>query len=273
MLALLVLGMAVQDLTGWPAGRHANLVLMGHSKADADVLRFKRPDGFPGDVQLQRQTRLWQDGRWLQGPYRSGTLMRDAGEGAFSFGNVIFVRPFGDATAAEQASFNVWIPRGIPSAVRWSVYGFAAIFLLLPATRRRWGLPAAEAKKLRHLEAVRGLACFTVILFHFTEAFYPVLGKEDMQGRAWNDPERLYEVTPFANLLHAGPAAVNIYFLLSGLVFYLPYCGGAARDPARLRVAFVKRPVRLWGVMAAVMLAVQLLNLGGWSFAAFHSAP
>jgi peptidoglycan/LPS O-acetylase OafA/YrhL len=267
VLALLLL---LQDTVGiW--GRTAVLRPLGPSPSDPTVLRLKLPDSLPDDARLRRQVRIWQGSTRLHGPTRSVGQARDLGAGSFAFGGTVMLLPVGGMQEAERAEFRAWVPRAVPAPVRWLVYGLFAGLFLLPPTRAYFRSRPAGRRKLPYLEAVRGLACVVVVLTHFLDVFYPGIGTKDGGPAAWYEPQAMYRALPFASLLTAGEFAVSVFFVLSGFVLFLPFCHGADHGAVRLRLAVIKRPVRLFGIVAAVMVGVHLLNLGGWPAGAYYS--
>jgi len=68
---------------------------------------------------------------------------------------------------------------------------------------------AIDTRRFYELDSLRGLAAFTVVLFHFS-----LLGSPDSNYLFFRTPLRL---------LVAGPQAVILFFLLSGFVLTLPY--------------------------------------------------
>ncbi|MEZ0275246.1 MAG: acyltransferase family protein, partial [Roseimicrobium sp.] len=119
----------------------------------------------------------------------------------------------------------------------------------------------------------RGVACLVVVVTHFVWLFYWQITVSIVEGKAWYDIISLHRNVPFASLMNAGGFAVDTFFVLSGFVLFLPFAGSKRVDMLRLKEALLRRPVRLFGVMATVMLAVWLLRQSGLYFEDSHVPP
>jgi len=108
-------------------------------------------------------------------------------------------------------------------------------------------------RRQTHLEAIRGVAAFIVVLAHFAAAFYPsaLFGNKYPFHEHW---ESLFTTTPLG-LLVAGHFAVCVFFVLSGYVLSWPYFGDTSKDTVHLLAAMLKRPFRLGGLVLASVLA------------------
>ncbi len=97
-----------------------------------------------------------------------------------------------------------------------------------------------------HLDALRGLAAFIVVINHYLAAFYPysVFGEPYQQHTAI---ESISFIPPFG-ILSAGNFSVCLFFILSGYVLSYSYVG-ENRNLPRLLSAIVKRPIRLGGLV------------------------
>ena len=77
-----------------------------------------------------------------------------------------------------------------------------------------------------YLNGLRGWGAFAVFLFHFTEAFWKVDKRPDIEGLdgSWDPPAWLIflRTTP-AGIVIAGYAAVSVFFVLSGFVLPLQW--------------------------------------------------
>src|SRR5208282_6448472 len=107
-------------------------------------------------------------------------------------------------------------------------------------------------RKLHYLQGLRGIAALTVAVHHYFCAFYPatVFGTGPRHGN-W---EELFWRSPLG-IFSSGISPVCIFFILSGFVLSLPFFGEGAMDAQRLIGAILKRPVRLVGLVAAMMTA------------------
>ena len=108
--------------------------------------------------------------------------------------------------------------------------------------------------RLKHLDAVRGLACLQVLLLHGLGTFRPGL----VDGPA-TSVERAIRTSPL-RLLYDGDLAVFVFFVLSGLVLTAPF----ARDAARPATVLTARLLRFLvpALMAVALGAFTLLVLG-----------
>jgi peptidoglycan/LPS O-acetylase OafA/YrhL len=120
---------------------------------------------------------------------------------------------------------------------------------------------ATDRPRLEELDSLRGVAAFSVVLHHFTLIF-PVMSATTLAVGA---PflVKLYAFSPL-RIVSAGPAAVMLFFLLSGYVLSLAFLGG--RRPLRYRTFLVKRVLRLYppylAAIAAAWVALQLAGSG-----------
>lgn len=263
----------MQDVFGIPFGSEHPLKVLAATSANPDIVRLSLSSIVPTDPQLRRQMRIWEGRRRLQGPYRSMAELRKAGPGSFFIGAVVSVLPCSGGESQEGAEYRAWVPRPVPSWVRWPVYFSAVVWILIPGTRRQFQRHPVGKGKLLHLEGLRGLACLIVVMNHFINLFYPNLSVEDLASKKWFDPEMLYHWVPLASLVNCGAFAVDLFFVLSGFVLYLPFCGAVADRGRRLTLAVIRRPVRLYGILAAVMVITYLLRVGGWPFGRFYNPP
>lgn len=105
--------------------------------------------------------------------------------------------------------------------------------------------------RLHSLDALRGLAALTVVFWHWRHFFY-----EGTTGSY--QPER----QPFFDLLlplyTKGWLAVDLFFALSGFIFYGLYAGRVARRTISAREFFVLRFSRLYPLHLTTLLAVAL---------------
>lgn len=131
-----------------------------------------------------------------------------------------------------------------------------AEFGLLPDARTAGGRhrPAEASKRVASLDGLRGIAALVVVLYHVfltqPELAAPILDPTavDVGGVSW-----WVTYTPL-HLFWAGPEAVFVFFVLSGLVLALPVAGSGRVNPWDY---FPRRLLRLYlPVWAAVTLAV-----------------
>lgn len=129
------------------------------------------------------------------------------------------------------------------------------------------GANTSRAGRLRELDAVRGVAAFSVLLHHSALAF-PVV-YDDTRADGLTTANAL-KYTPL-HAFFAGNPAVIVFFVLSGLVLAIPFVEGRGNG---YRAFVVKRICRLWppyavAVAAAFVLAATiggdgLSGMSGW---------
>ena len=124
-----------------------------------------------------------------------------------------------------------------------------------PARPRTVTAPRADSK-LVQLEALRGVAAFIVVAWHFLWAFDPAkLGIVD----GFDPSAAMLGSVSFASI--DGPAAVTLFFVLSGFVLPLGFFRSGQTDIVMRAAA--KRWLRLVGlVMLAVLLSWLLFHFG-----------
>ncbi|CAF9914229.1 MAG: hypothetical protein GOMPHAMPRED_008107 [Gomphillus americanus] len=99
------------------------------------------------------------------------------------------------------------------------------------------------------LDGLRGLAAFIVLVYHFNVGWY---GEEILHGYGDNG-HRSFTLLPFVRIFYSGgPAAVAIFFVLSGFVLTIsPLRQIRDRKPSKqiyqsLLSSVVRRPIRLY---------------------------
>ena len=103
-----------------------------------------------------------------------------------------------------------------------------------------------EGRRLRELDSLRGVAAMTVVLSHFRDMWVPT---DIRTVTLWKRVALI-----LLNPLVAGPEAVILFFVLSGLVLSLPYLRGR-NQPYRRFLA--RRVLRIYGpYLAALGLSV-----------------
>lgn len=275
---LLVSGVVMtQDLTGRLFGTRQSLHLAPAGENKKGMTRLDYPaSGMPWETHLQRQVRVRQDGHELRGPYRSMRDTREAGPGAYTLNEGAFwVVPYKKSEGASQpaaSQYDAWVPKPVPHWLRWPLY-LGLICLLIPKVRQYYAAHPLGSNKVPYLEALRGVACVVVVITHFLWPFYHEANFPKVEGVMWYDFVALLRNIPFASLLKAGPFAVDTFFVLSGFVLFLPFAGSGPVDRLRIREAIFRRPVRLFGVLVTVMVAVWLLKHSGLYYGFTHTPP
>ena len=123
------------------------------------------------------------------------------------------------------------------------------------------------SKKLLFLESIRGLAAFSVVINHLIGVFYPILntnGLDTSRGDIMKHGflARMIAVSPFS-IVHNGNLAVQIFFMLSGVVLSLSYF--RKKDPAILTSAALRRYFRLMiPALASVLFAWLIIKIHGY---------
>ena len=109
-----------------------------------------------------------------------------------------------------------------------------------------------------HLDSLRGIAAFIVVMFHYFISFYPytIFGNKGsyQQQSIWED---ILFYPPFG-LIVSGHFAVCLFFILSGYVLSYSYLGEALRIQ-KIAAAIVKRPIRLGGLVLFTIILGALL--------------
>lgn len=109
-------------------------------------------------------------------------------------------------------------------------------------------------KRLYQLDALRGIAAFSVLLSHAFLTFPVVWDTTTPSGEPW-----YLQLAMFSPLrvFWAGHEAVIFFFILSGFVLALPYYDNRESQPYKLYLA--KRVLRIYTpYLAAVLLAFSL---------------
>ena len=116
-----------------------------------------------------------------------------------------------------------------------------------------------KPKKLLCLESIRGLAALMVVVTHLIYVFCPALNGDaaDLENRG--RVVRLIALSPLS-VFHSGGLAVQIFFVLSGIVLSLSYlrkgdagilCSAAIRRYFRLMIPALGSLLFVWLVMGA----------------------
>lgn len=122
---------------------------------------------------------------------------------------------------------------------------------------------STNTTKIASLESVRGIAAFSVVIYHFFSIFFPVMlgaGFEYTQTRH----DILFYITPLASLF-SGSLAVSLFFILSGFVLTLRFFEN--KQPSLFASAF-KRYFRLMPIaLATILLSYSFMALGFYDYA------
>ncbi|NNL65282.1 MAG: acyltransferase, partial [Myxococcales bacterium] len=127
--------------------------------------------------------------------------------------------------------------------------------------------PASEPPlpdRLHYLDALRGLAALCIPLWHWQHFFHR--GTQAMRF----DRERLPAFDVLAPLYLEGWRAVDLFFCLSGFVFFLLYADRVARRRVGARDFAWLRASRLYPLHLATLLLVAALQ---WLYRARFDAP
>jgi peptidoglycan/LPS O-acetylase OafA/YrhL len=107
-----------------------------------------------------------------------------------------------------------------------------------------------DARRVNHLDGLRGIAALTVVVFHYLSAFVPALTPDQTANPYWLSD------TPLAVLFN-GPFAVVVFFVLSGFVV-----SKAAHRNDSLPLTVGLRYLRLTiPMLASVLIAWLLLTM------------
>jgi peptidoglycan/LPS O-acetylase OafA/YrhL len=116
-----------------------------------------------------------------------------------------------------------------------------------------------DARRVNHLDGLRGIAALTVVVFHYLSAFVPALTPDQTANPYWLSD------TPLAVLFN-GPFAVVVFFVLSGFVVSK---AAHRNDPLPLTVALrylrLTIPMLASGILAWLLLTtfpVEASKLG-----------
>lgn len=253
LLALLLLGagaVLVQDWSG--VLLHFDKTYEGVPANTADGwVRVRLPDK-TGRGAL----RVWESGERLAGPYRFLVELKEKASGFVVKERFLYVKP--RAGHQEPYTFRVQLPRKMG---RGTVLGAGALLAavgLWALTRQTPSeLRPSLAGKIDYLESLRGLACLNVCFSHFLQV-YRTLPEGMADGGAGEWLCHSLMKSPL-NVLFTGRPAVWLFFVLSGFVLALPFVSQPGRGSAEFRRAMVRRPVRLGGILLAVVCLSYLL--------------
>lgn len=113
-----------------------------------------------------------------------------------------------------------------------------------------------STKHLSCLDSLRGLACMIVVIVHSMMIVYPEIHKGLYSGASINYNDLL--LYPPFSILIAGHASVCLFYVLSGFVLSYRFMGEGGMH-WKVVEAIIKRPIRLSGVILAVMLPVYYM--------------
>lgn len=116
--------------------------------------------------------------------------------------------------------------------------------------------------RLGFLEGLRGFGAAVVALHHLVLGFFPwvLTGQVSPHAAGWEQALGRFP----AGLLFAGGFAVQVFFVLSGVVLALPFVGPGARADSHLAAAAAKRIFRLAPMVYAAMGLVWVLQTLDW---------
>lgn len=121
-------------------------------------------------------------------------------------------------------------------------------------------------EKLQHVDGLRGIACFMVVLSHLALIFYPGLHDPDLINN--NSIVKLIFNSPLA-FAYSGTSAVYIFFVLSGYILTYAFNKGDALSNAakmttkryfRLAVPAIASCVFCWFILSANTPSRELLS-------------
>jgi len=111
----------------------------------------------------------------------------------------------------------------------------------------------SSSGRLRSLDGVRGVASVVVVLYHVSLLARP-FATGRISGPAWD----IATETPL-KLLFAGTEAVQVFFVLSGLVVALPLLRGASGWPGFFAARFVRLYLPVWGALLFASALILLI--------------
>lgn len=123
--------------------------------------------------------------------------------------------------------------------------------------------PAAPAERLYTLDTLRGIAALSVVFWHWQHFFYAG------DSPAGFDPSRQPFFAALTPLYQYGGLAVQLFFSISGFVFFWLFSTAIASRQASLRRFAVDRFSRLYPLHLLTFLLVAGLQL---VYAAYHSS-
>ncbi len=129
---------------------------------------------------------------------------------------------------------------------------------IVPIKRPGEGL--AGAKRLYALDALRGLAALAVVVWHW-QHFYALDG---LWPHAWH-PQAQPFFAVLKPLYTQGLVAVDLFFALSGFVFFWLYSDAIAQNRMSARKFAKLRFSRLFPLHFVVLVAVTLMQLAFWN--------
>ncbi|KAF6794964.1 hypothetical protein CSOJ01_13580 [Colletotrichum sojae] len=188
------------------------------------------------------------------------------------------------ARSSVSSFFTEHLHPGGTDDLSWKARGFfllgrlqPVMFLLLPAfllgpinrfVLRRPSRAGAAAKRLgptAYLDGLRGVAAFTVYIFHYGYLWMPKLRK----GFASEPDNDWFWQRPIIRVLHSGRASVTVFFVISGYVLTLKTLKmiHARRNDQVLHAlsgSAFRRPLRLFLPISVATFMIALICRGGW---------
>ncbi|PSL47325.1 peptidoglycan/LPS O-acetylase OafA/YrhL [Chitinophaga niastensis] len=124
------------------------------------------------------------------------------------------------------------------------------------------------------LDAIRGFSAIIIVLYHWRHFF--LIGDKTLPGAF--DKTQLPLYTWFAILYDDGALAVDMFFLLSGFIFFWLYADRIINRKTSLRVFFCYRFTRLYPLVIVTLLIVaflqwDMINLTGHYFVYQYNDP
>jgi len=159
-----------------------------------------------------------------------------------------------------SSSIHVGTSRGFARHFR------SACIFLLPSFLARKGRPDEPLRSTAFLDGLRGIAAFAVYIHHMTYLIF----EED---QAWTaEHNHNWFRMPILKLIIAGPAAVLVFFVVSGYSLSLKpvqQMRNGERNAALLTLqsALFRRPLRLYlPIIASTFLVALCVNIGAFDF-------
>ncbi|KAH8886592.1 hypothetical protein GQ53DRAFT_875226 [Thozetella sp. PMI_491] len=174
--------------------------------------------------------------------------------------------------------------RPLPKASALISSGLQLIVFLLPtfvtgplSRIQRKPQPTAESTRpcstpkpihpTAYLDGLRGVAAFTVYVFHFSYLWYPML----RSGYGAPGADNMFWQMTIIRVLHSGRASLNVFFIISGYVLSIKtirtvYQGKKDSVLGTLSGMAFRRPFRLYlPILAATAIMAVMRHLGAYT--------
>ncbi|KAF6829896.1 acyltransferase [Colletotrichum musicola] len=128
------------------------------------------------------------------------------------------------------------------------------------------GLPTrSQHGQIEYLNGLRGLACLSVYIWHFSWPYQPGL----FFAYGLDEQNTSFLQLPFVRLIYAGDAMVRVFFVLSGLVLSLgplraAYEGDIERVAKRVASLGIRRGFRLFIPPVVASICTLIASCLGW---------